>query len=285
MNAIVPGMTPDGDEDAPTLRQILDINPMVGPPKPAGKCFWTTREVAVLHATWPEGMPACLAALPGRSASSIYQRARIEKLGRGTGGAVRPKRSYASSERIDEAIRQCYQGNPELGAVKRLAQTLNRPRHWISARAKMLGLVLPRYKQPDWVDAEIDILRANVGKHPTRVRLALKAAGFARTDTAILLKAKALRIRPEDSDDYTIADLAEAFGIGRDRIGRWIENGWLTGARQRAMRRPLKAEPHDKAHWRFTQRDVREFILDNVAAIDFRRVDKFWLVSIVAGDR
>ena len=286
MNAITPDITAAVDaDDAPTLRQILDINPMAGAPKGAGKYFWTNREVDILRVTWPEGLAACVEALPGRSATSIYQRARKEGLGRAKDGGLREKRKYTTSPAINDAIRQCYQGEPDMAAVKRLARTLNRPRHWISGRAKALGLVLPRFKQPDWSAAELDILKANAGRHPTLVRRLLAAEGHKRTDTAILLKAKELRIRAEPGEDYTIEQLCEAFGTNRERVRGWIDRGWLAGSRQRAMRRPLGAAPADKAPWRFTEREVREFILDNVAAIDFRRVDKFWLVAVVAGGR
>lgn len=263
---------------ADSIRLLLDRNETLGVRR---RWAWTTREEAVLRATWPEGLPACMAALPGRSATAIYQRAGKLGLGRAPGGGRREKRVYPQNDRVDEAIRRVYTGAPDLGAVKRLAVTLGRSRGWVASRARALGLVVPRFKSPAWTDEELAALRRNAGMHPARMVRLLQRAGYTRSQTAVIEKRKELRIRPEPNDDYSMEQLCEGFGVTRDTVRRWLERGWLVGERQRGQRGSADAAPADTATWRFSERQVRRFIVDNVGVIDFRKLDRHWLVAVL----
>jgi hypothetical protein len=58
----------------------------------------------------------------------------------------------------------------------------------------------------------------------------------------------------------------------------WVNKGWLRAARRGTERTPQQGGDE---HW-IHMRDVRRFVIDNVAAVDFRKVDKFWLVDLLA---
>src|SRR5690606_4614753 len=127
-------------------------------------------------------------------------------------------------------IRRCFCGAaPKSEAIARLSAALGRPRTWLNGRARDLGLVVPRYREGRWSDREVEILRAAGATHPDTVRRKLKAEGFKRTSTAILLKQKSLRILRalDDNGNYTATALAEIFGVSRDTVGRWAEQGLL----------------------------------------------------------
>jgi len=268
------------------IRDLVDSCAMVGESRTGSKRFWTNREQAVLREQFPTGgINACLPLLPGRTAGSIYQQAqRLELRVLNAAGTVTERRVYKTTPQIDAAIQHAFSGRVTIGAIKRLSKTLWRPRTWVSKRALALGCAVPRFKEAPWSEAELDILRANADRHPDTTRRALKRAGYRRTATAVVLKLKGLRIvaGAGDSETYTSVALAEAFGVTRGVVGGWIEKEWLAGARQRAKAPgTLGKEPHDKALWAFTRKEVRAFVIDNVGVIDFRKVDKFWLVNLL----
>lgn len=270
------------------LRILLDANPVNGAPKSGTRRFWTNREIAVIRELYPSGgLSACLAQLPGRTATAIYQVARRQGLVKLTREGKPPsvRNRWTSTPHIDEAIRRAYQGEPTSGAISRLAATLGRPRRWINCRAQSLGVAVPRFKEVPWSEEELDLLAAQVSQHPAVIQRNFRKAGFARTATAIAVKLKRLRIcvgAHGDDDHYTIAGLAEAFGCSQDTIRKWIKDGWLTAKKRKAVAQSAKPGD-DGLMWRIDRRALRKFIVDNVAAVDFRKVDKFWFVDILTG--
>lgn len=263
------------------IKAILDANPMAGAPKLGARRMWSTREIKVLKEAYPTGgINAALAALPGRSATSIYNKVHSVGMARfNEAGGRRQRRVWTTNVHIDEAIRRVYQGTPKLGEVKRLATMLGRPQHWISSRAKQLGLVLPRFKEPQWCEEELMLLRAHGGKHPDTVRRMLANLGFKRTSTAIILMAKRMHIAREiDENVYSAAALGELFGVDRNTVARWIARGLLKAKMEKA-RDPRAKEG---GSWAIQRRDIRAFVIENVGIIDFRRLDKHWLVELLS---
>lgn len=278
-------LPPSGEDRQPVggyIRDLIDANPMVGERRAGGRRFWTGRELKVLAAHYPVGgVEACLPLLPGRSASSIYNMAGIKQLRRPNAtGVVTERRHWVWSAQQDAAIRTVYAGRPERGAVKHLATTLGRPLYAVSQRALTLGLTLPRFKELPWSEAELDLLRSlGAAKDPRTLQRIFRKAGFARTATAIKIKCRRLHIdREADDGHYTGYGLAIALGVDRKRVSAWIERGLIKARRHRVSEGPL-----DDAPWRISRRHAREFIVDNVAIIDFARVDKFWLVDLLTG--
>lgn len=237
--------------------------------------FWTAREVSLLKATYPEkGMIGCLEVLPRRTPGSIYQKARQLNIVRP--GVSRNRVPYESSEYIDQAIRRAYESG-EKGAIKHLSMTLGRPMSWIRQRAMKLGIAVPRFKPEPWSAAEDAILSERAHRRPGSIRKALLSAGFSRTETAIAVRIKRLRLDTSDPDHYTARGLAMAFGVDSHTIAKWIGKGWLQAKRRGTNR----VEQQGGDEWWIARKHVRSFVIENVAAVDFRKVEKFWLVSLL----
>lgn len=260
-----PRFSPESERDAAPRRRL-----------------WMAAEIARLQAVYPEGgMAATRQALPGRSTGAIY--AQMNALGMGTNGnpEKRPKtRKLPTTPQIDTAIRQAYLGKPQRGQITRLSVLVNRPRPWVSARARALGLQVPRaLKEPRWSDTELALLRAHGGKHPDTVRRLLADQGFKRTAGAVVKMVRRLHVAREINENiYTASALAQALGIARDTVHRWIEQGWLKARKTR----PRCPQAKQANSWAIHRRDIRAFIIDNVGVIDFRKLDKVWLVELLA---
>ena len=268
--------------DAPLgIREMIDQNPMVGEARTGAKRAWTTREIDILRKTYPKsGLPGCLPFLPGRSASTIYQQAAKHEIAapRGVRGAAR--QAWPSSPQMDAVIRRVYQGTPTRGEVKKLAATLGRPRWWISKRAAAMGLQVQRFRELPWTEEEIEFAAARAHKNPHALSIMMKRRGFSRTATAITVKMKRMGQptgKNADLDQYTANHLAMLFGVDRSVVAGWIVKGWLVAKRRGTARTPAQGGDEFRIH----RRDVRRFVMENTAAIDIRKVEKFWFVEML----
>lgn len=258
------------------IRVLLDCNPVSGAPRAGTRRFWTGREEKLLRQHYPlGGVTACLEVLPGRTASSIYNRAGVLGLRvPGAGGKVHERQAWETTDQIDAVIIRAYQTRPTRRAVQHCAQIVGRPRWWVSKRALKLGLVAPRFKEPAWAEAEIDLISSHAHRHPRTLQKMLRRAGFARTETAIVVKLKRLGADRTDPDHLNANQLAGVMGVDRKTVAAWIAKGWLKAKRR-------KASDLDDFWW-IHRKDIRSFVIDNVAAVDLRKVDKFWFVDLLA---
>ncbi|WP_200957841.1 hypothetical protein [Mesorhizobium sp. Root157] len=256
---------------------MLDVNPVAGAIRCGTRRFWTGREEKLLRQHYPSGgVSACLAVLPGRTASSIYNRVGILGLRMpGNDGKVHERQHWQTTDQIDAIIIRTYQTKPDKRAVQHCAQVVGRPRWWVSKRALKLGLVAPRFKEPVWSEAEIGVVTDQAHKNPRTIQKALKRAGYARTETAIVVKLKRLGADRADPDHLNANQLASVMGVDRKTVGSWIAKGWLKAKRR-------EATSLDDFWW-IHRKDVRRFVIDNVAAVDLRKVEKFWFVDLLAG--
>lgn len=264
------------------IRDILDQNPMVGVRKTGSRRAWTNKEIKALHATYPAGgVLACVAILPGRSATSIYQHANALGLRAPKGKHGAERQQWTASPQADAIIARVYQATPQKGDIKVLARTLNRPMWWICKRAAKLGLSKPRFRELPWTEPEIDFIAANAHKDADAISRMLARRGYTRTATAISVKLKRIGSpsgKNADMDHYTANQLAGLFGIDRKGIGHWIAKGWLKAERRGTAR--VEAQGGDE-YW-IHRRDVRKFIIENTAAFDIRKVEKFWFVELMS---
>jgi hypothetical protein len=268
--------------DASAIREpsgvaaLLECNPVVGAPREGARRFWTGREEKLLRQHYPDGgVSGCLSVLPGRTAKSIYQRAGALGLRvPGNDGKVHERKHWGSSDQIDAIIIRTYQTKPDKRAVLHCAQLVGRPRWWVSKRALKLGLVVPRFREPEWSETELDLISSQAHKHPKTIQLALKRAGFARTEAAIVVRLKRLGADRTDPDHLNANQLATVMGVDRKTVAAWITKGWL-----KAKRREATALDD---FWWIHRRDIRRFVVENVAAVDLRKVEKFWFVDLLA---
>jgi hypothetical protein len=223
------------------------------------------------------GAEACLPLLPGRSLDAIYKHAFAMGL---TAPATEFRRErWQSSEAIDNVIRR-YWLNPRKGFRTECARVIGRPGWWTSRRATHLGLTAPRFKEPAWSEDEIELVGANGHKSLAAIQKLLRRHGFVRTETAIVVKLKRMgpgsRIDPEH---YTAGQLAKLMGVNPKTVTRWIATGMLKADRRGTERSAVQGGDH---HW-IHRKAVRSFVRDNAAAVDLRKVDRFWFIDLAFG--
>jgi hypothetical protein len=255
-------------------RLLLDSNPIAGEAKVGGRRFWTTREIAAVREHYPAGgLTACLPHLPGRSASSIYQRAGLLGLHAPGGTPFEQRERLETSEAIDDAIRRWHAAGATRSGLIGLVRATVRPRHWLTNRARRLGLTPPRFRPLPWSDAEDEIIRAYAGKAPASAARALKRAGYARTETAVAVRSKRLRISRKADNVFTAREVAELLGVDGKAVTGWIEKGWLKAER---------VSDTAGSPYRIKPAAIRAFIIDNVSALRLGRVDPHWFVDLLA---
>jgi N6-adenosine-specific RNA methylase IME4 len=118
-------------------------------------------------------------------------------------------------------------GTPRKGGLSKLAHQLRRPASWVSSRARQLGCVAPRFRDPPWSDAEIDLLRRHAAKIPNTIARILRQSGYKRTAGAVSNKLVKLRCERIDENHYSATALAGLFGVNQHAVSSWIKKGLL----------------------------------------------------------
>jgi hypothetical protein len=194
------------------------------------------------------------------------------------------KRKYNFTPEMDAEIRRVYQtavgmpGYHKTGPVKKLARKFSMPRHVITRRAGGLGVRRMTKKEGNWDERELAILERQAYKNPEVIYRHLKKEGYQRSIQGIVLKRKRMRFLG-NIDFETASSLAACLGIDMHSITRYIHKGLLV-ARKRGTKRTA-AQGGDQ--WMIKTKDIRTFIIENVSILDFRKIDKFWLVDLLAG--
>jgi hypothetical protein len=263
-----------------SIRNLLDRNPVIGEPRSQSRRFWTTREERLLREHYRQGgIAACLSHLPGRTASAIYNHASTLELAAPTAAKIDFRRQrWTSSDQIDAAIRRVHQRTPTKGDINRLAIAVGRPRWWVTKRASKLGLVTPRFKELAWTDDEREIVHDNYHRAPASIQRMLRRAGYTRTETAITVMGKRLGAMREDPHHVTAHGLSTLMGVDAKSVTGWIARGLLKAGRRGTDR---TAGQGGDQYW-IHLRDVRAFITNNASVVDIRKVDKFWLIDLLA---
>jgi hypothetical protein len=192
-------------------------------------------------------------------------------------------RKYVFTEHMDNLIRDLYRNkySPCHGRVAKLAVQLNIPRWMVSRRALEINVLEPHIKEPEWTKQELHILELNALRTPVVIQRKLKLLGYHRSIYGIMLKRKRLRLTSQQIKGSARA-VAECFGVDASTVAdQWIRKGLLKATRRGTARTAQQGGDE----WFIKERDIREFIIDNVGIIDFRKVDKFWLVNVLTGGK
>jgi len=241
--------------------------------------FWSTREVKVLEEHYPAGgVEACRPHLPRRTGSAIHGKARDLRLKAPRQAPGRRKR-WTASDAIDDVIRRAYQAKPTRGFTGRLAQLVGRPKWWVVKRAAALGLSHGRVKEPEWSDAEVELLHKHGAKQPDAIARIFRTKGYARSTFAVINKLKRLGVDRTDDDHFTARALADVMGVDGSTVSSWIERRGLK-ARRRGTER-VASQGGDQ--WWIHVRDFRRWVIENPIAIDLRKVtDSEWFIDLLA---
>jgi hypothetical protein len=259
-----------GRESAPRL------TPKRAPGRTSDR-YWTEEENEILRQYYPQGgMPAAGAHLPNRSAPSIYVQA--NHLGLRPSGQKERTAIDAPAD-IDDMLRARW---PELkgkGAVNELAAELGLPRWWVSKRARKLELTTAHQKEPNWTAAEDDLMRKAPLHDLDRCAAMFREHGFKRSPTAIGVRAKRFQIsRRGARQTLSAGQVAKILGLDNKTTTAWCVAGELKATRRGSKRLPQQGGDV----WDVQPHDLREFILENLARIDIRKVDKVSFCDLLA---
>lgn len=190
---------------------------------------------------------------------------------------------YVITPEMDEQIRRLYQEKVGMDSsrdgnapVRGLATRQGIPRWKVTRHAMNSGYIPKMAKPPNWSNEELAVLQKHAHKAPEVIRRHLKKAGYERSVTGIVLKRKRMRL-PANLDGESAASLALCFGIDHQTVDRWIKKGCLKAEKRGTKRTPQQGGDmyYIKNKW------IKKFIRENVSEIDFRKVDKYWLVDIL----
>lgn len=264
-----------------SFRKMRASEPRLSPRRVPGRRherFWTDAEIAVLHEYFPEGgAPACEAHLPNRSRTTIYQHA--SKLGLKAPNFPEQRERHDYGPEMDDRIRQAWPDLQGRGAMNGLADRLGVPRWWLSKKAAQLGLAQPHKKEPRWTDAE-DALLHRVPLHdPHRASKIFREHGYARTPTAITVRATRLNLSRRTHETLSARGAALILGVDAKVITALCIAGDLRAGRRGSQR--LAQQGGDA--WAIEPADLRAYVLDNLGHIDIRKVDKFAFVTLLLG--
>lgn len=254
------------------------IVPTITDPVRATGRSWHTRELRVIREYYAaNGVAACAPLLPDRTPGAIHQAAR--HLGIRYSGQSHTRRRYTTSEHMDNLIRAAYQ-SPDLnkGVIRDLAARIQRPGWWIRERGIKLDVAMPNFSDPPWTEPEVQLLQLHAHKHPNTIVRHFRRAGYRRSETAIVVKRKRIDCDTHDPNHYTAGGLAKIMGVNPKTTARWIGAGRLKAKRRGTHR--TDAQGGDQ--WWIHRSEVREFLLAHVSEWDHRKVDKWWLVDILA---
>lgn len=187
---------------------------------------------------------------------------------------------YVITSEMHNQIRAAYQGDTGSGQIRDLAIQLELPRWKVTRYAIAQGFMAKQKKEPEWTARELKLLERYAHLAPVGIQKRLKKYGYHRTEVGIVLKRKRMRFL-QNLNGHSAQSVAKSFGIDVHSIMRYIKNGWLI-ARKRGTQR---TEIQGGDMYYIKDKDIRNFIIENVEVVDFRKLDKYWLVNLLAGKR
>lgn len=185
---------------------------------------------------------------------------------------------WVITPQIHAMIEKIYKRDTGNGQVAALAKRIGYPRWKITRHARVQGWIAKQKKEPDWSWKEITILEQHAQYSPERIQIKLKAAGFSRSVTGIVLKRKRLRL-PSKLEGYSARALALCLGVDDHFVTKAIKAGRLKAK----MRHTHRTEQQGGDIYFIKDGAVRDYIINHLNEIDIRKVDKYWFVNILVG--
>jgi hypothetical protein len=188
--------------------------------------------------------------------------------------SFKPRKYPPISPEMHEKIKRLYQ-NRKIGSgeIGEFGKRHGLPRWKITRYAIIKGWIEKQKKAVPWTDNEINILKRNAMHCPETIQRKLRKRGYFRTLASIELKRKRLKL-PANLDGQSANSLAMCLGEDIHFVLAAIRSGKL-----RAMRREGNRK-YDM--WLISDKDARDFIVKNVNMIDLKKVDKYWIVDLLA---
>ena len=191
-------------------------------------------------------------------------------------GQRQKRNKYPISAEMHAEIKAVYLIASENGEINALAAKLGYPRWKITRYAQEQGWIQKVYKQPNWTEAELEVLKANAHHAPDVIQRQLYKHGFSRSVTGIILRRKRSNFLKQ-LDGRSATHYAKCFGVDIHFILDAILRLKLK-ARKRGTKR---TENQGGDNWYILPEDVKEYIENHIEEIDIRKVDKIWFVKIL----
>lgn len=188
------------------------------------------------------------------------------------------RRAHLHVSDEDIAARWASYDGEKRGAVRALADGLGVPRHWVSQRLMQMGLTAPHKKEPNWTAAEDALIPTLPLHNPKRAATIMRAHGYVRTPTAIVIRARRLEIsRRASHDTFSAAQAANIVGIDPKTIGQHCEQGLISAEKMDDARTPQQGGHR----WAIKPDALRAYVREQIASIDLRRVDKLAFFALI----
>jgi len=173
------------------------------------------------------------------------------------------RRKYRWTPELDALLRGVYREARRRGELSRGLGRLAAlrpawPREVWAHRAIELGLTRCGGSRR-WTEAEDRRLREMLGRVSTR-QIAMT---LGRSWRAVQSRASLMGTSGRVRDGFTVADLAECFGVSRAKASGWVNRG-MFGRRGE----------------RIGERQVARFIREHGGEYDLRRVDQVWFLAM-----
>lgn len=194
-----------------------------------------------------------------------------------SGKSRRPPK-YRISPLLHEQIRKLYEGETGQGQVGDFAKRAGLPRWKVGRYAQSQGWIAVQKKEPPWSERELRILEQSAHCQPAVIRRHLKAMGFTRSEVGISLKRKRMRFL-SNLKGQSATTLALCFGVDAKTIIRYIEKGYLQSKKRGTARTPQQGGDE----WFIKDVAIKKFVQTYSEYVDFRKVDKIWLIDLLAG--
>lgn len=247
------------------------------PNKPRHERFWSEADRQILRDNYgkPGGVDACRRLLPKRSSSSIF--AEAHKLGLKARGQSKGRRRIEVTDELKQRIRDRWPSLMAKGAVTAYAGELGMAKHTLIKIATTLGLTVLQRKEPPWSDAENALMKQVPLHSPELAARMFRARGFNRTATAIVVRAKRLNLSRRYNETLSGTTFAKVLGVDNKTTTGWCVQGLIKATRRESRRLPQQGG----APWSIERADARQWIIDNIASIDIRKVDKVAFVDLL----
>ena len=191
-----------------------------------------------------------------------------------------------TSPRQDEIIRRCWEHNAYgHHAAKRAAELTGLTPSAAHRRAMELGLVFTRERYR-WTEQELDVLERNAHQSLETIQRKLRLSspsGVKRTRAAIAGQIHAQRFRT-NMDGLKHGPLADALGIGIERVHKFRDSKLINGQRMESIREACGyGEPlaDDHRHWFYHNDEIVWLLFAAHGELDLRKVNQTWLMGLL----
>ncbi|WP_157957101.1 hypothetical protein [Salinicola salarius] len=234
----------------------------------AGK-LWTKNDTKAVATHYPKGGARAVA--PHLEVPHTTRE--IGKKARHMG--IRKEKPFQRGEitpALMDALERTYRdGRPDLTGV---AKRFNVDRHWLSYVAQTRGIATTK-KRFQWGKEVDDIIRQMEGIGPDRVHRQLKTLGYRYPISAIAKRQQYLKVSSVDESRFSACHVAEAFGVSRSRVERWIKTGHLATSRTTSSR----GNPH--VNPTVPIKALRDFVMTHPSEIDLRLISPAWQIWFI----